>query len=119
MPHPENDSATPALPTDLATMSLADFAPYMQQTFEAQGAGEQSVPLVLTVGRERPECTLPNAPRTSFFLLFAGPLEGPWLDGGNYILRHPEGGESAPVYLNRVMPPPGAAPAAYYQMIVG
>jgi hypothetical protein len=116
----ENDSASPTPPTDVATLSVGTFAPYVGQPFDAIGAGNASVPLVLERATATPQFTLPGARRTTFSLLFSGPLEGPHLDGmGTYILRHQDAGDFPPLSMSRVVPPPGGKPAAYYQLICG
>ncbi|MFA7430425.1 MAG: hypothetical protein WCZ23_09740 [Rhodospirillaceae bacterium] len=94
--------------------------PYVGQHFDAIGAGNAAVPLVLERATATPQFTLPGAPRTTFSLIFSGPLEGPHLDGlGAYILRHPDAGDFPPLSISRIVPLPGGKPAAYYQLICG
>jgi len=120
MQQPENDSAATAPSRDTATLTVEAFAPYVGEPFDAVGAGGAAVPLVLERAVPTPQFTLPGAPRTAFSLLFSGPLDGPHLDGmGAYILRHAAAGEFPPLSLNRIVPPPGKPPAAYYQLICG
>ncbi len=117
-PGKTTDSAAP--PKDIGSLSVEAFAPYVGQAFEAIAAGDVVVPLVLEKAEAKPQFTLPNARRTSFSLMFSGPLEGPWLDGmGGYILRHPDAGTFPPLLMSRVMPPPGGKQAAYYQLVCG
>lgn len=101
------DSASHRLPQDVATLAMDDFAPLFGETFEAIGADNAAVPLVLENGKEHPDLTLPNAPRKAFSLRFSGPLDGPCLDSaGPYILCHATAGALPPLSMTRVVPPP-------------
>lgn len=115
MEQPKTESLHPPLPEDLGKLSADHFRPFAGQTFEAMGAGEAVVPLVLAEIKVMSEWTLPNAARETFSLFFTSPLDGPALDGGLYILRLPSGQELPPLGIIRVVPRPWAEPAAWYQ----
>lgn len=111
----ETESTPAPLPQDLGLLSAEHFLPFTGRTFTATGAGDMVVPLVLVDVQTRPDCTLPNARREAFSLFFTGPLDGPTLDGGLYILHLPTGQDLPPMSINRVVPRPWETPAAWYQ----
>lgn len=115
MEQPKTESTTAPLPQDLAALRADHFQPFVGQAFEALGAGDAMVPLVLADIKVMAEWTLPNAARETFSLFFTSALDGPTLDGGLYILRLPTGQELPPLGINRVVPRPWAEPAAWYQ----
>lgn len=115
MGQPTTESPAPALPEDLGLLTAEHFSPLSGQPFEAVGAEGMTVTLVLADIVVRPECTLPNAARESFSLMFTAPVDGPSLDGGLYILRLPTGQELPPMTIFRVVPRHWAEPAAWYQ----
>ena len=69
--------------------------------------------------KENPNATLPGARCTAFTVLFRGPETPSFRDGiGNLRTDGPDGWRLEGVFLNRVMPPPGNPPGAYYQLII-
>lgn len=117
MPHPSHDSPLPTLPQEIAKLTAADFAALVGQPMEAMGAGDATVDLTLLEVAEHSKFALPNQDRVPFSLFLVGDAAGPCLDGGTYILRHPQAGSLPPLYISRVAPRPGSADKAWYQVV--
>jgi hypothetical protein len=102
----------------LETITSAYFTALVEQTIWAETSDGE---LALTVDsvRELAHAALPNASRIPFTAVFRGP-ESPTLTDGICSLRAdgPEGWRLEGVFVNRVMPPPGRVPGAYYQLVI-
>lgn len=98
----------------LETLSSAEFRELLEQDCIAI-AGEAQLLLVVAEVSEYADSALPNAKRKPFRVLLRGP-ESPTLSDGLCGLRTPNW-FLPEVYLNRVMPRPGSAAGAYYQLI--
>lgn len=102
----------------LETITAAQFAGLVDKTcwLEADGG-----PLEVTVHlvKENPRFMLPKASRMPFTVLLRGP-ESPAMTDGLCHLRvdGPEGWRLEEVFINRIMPPYGEPPGAYYQLVV-
>lgn len=102
----------------IETITSAYFAALVDKSCWVEAGGGE-LELAVHGVRERPHTALPGARRVPFGVLFRGP-ESPALTDGLCTLRvdGPEGWRLEGVFVNRVVPPPGGAPGAYYQLVV-
>lgn len=74
--------------TTLASLTLEDFQPRLNQTFQLH-AGEQTVPMILTEVSEIQRARGPKGARAPFHLIFQGPAELQILQGSYRFTAEP------------------------------
>ncbi|WP_448208307.1 DUF6916 family protein [Azospirillum sp. sgz302134] len=104
----------------LETISTANVAPTLDQTWRVTDAQGNTVEFVLTKITENPKGAMPDAIRVPFNMVFRGPTE-PALPQGTYKLEHAAIGCLEDVLVRTLLPPLDANKdeALYYQVSFG
>ncbi len=100
----------------LATLTSADFEPFINNLFQLNYKGSNAASLRLVAIEEYPKAARNHSVRTPFSLMFCATNNATVADSC-FTLQHPELGELKDIYINRILPPDPQDSRPHYQAV--